>query len=69
MKTLIAIIAVAAICGCTKPDPYPVLRVRDYDPLNNRVDEKGNLVPFTNWGVGFRSGTNWILLFQADENK
>lgn len=68
MKTPSLIILGALLCGCAS-DPYPVLRVREYDPLNNRVDEKGNLVPFTNWGVGFRSGTNWVLLFQADESK
>jgi hypothetical protein len=70
MKTLL-LITLCALCGCAKPEPYPVLRVRDYDEHNNRVDEKGNLVPWTNWGVGFwdKTGTNWVRLFQARENE
>ena len=70
MKTLIALIAIAALFGCAR-NPYPVLRVREYDPRNNRVDEAGQLVRWTNWGVGFypKGSTNWIKLFQANEGE
>jgi hypothetical protein len=68
MKTLL-LITLCALCGCSKPqpEPYPVLRVRDWDPMNNRVDERGNLVPFTNWGIGFFKGTNFIKVMEARE--
>jgi len=70
MKTFSLIILCALICGCAR-DPYPVLQVRDYDPNNNRVDEAGQLVPWTNWGVGFypKGSTNWVKLFQARETE
>ena len=63
MKTL-TLIALCVLCSCSIE---PTLRVRDYDRHNNRVDEKGNLVPWTNWGVGFYRGTNWIKILQAEE--
>lgn len=61
---------IACLCfiqGCAKPDPYPVLRVRDWDPNNNRVTEDGQLVRWTNFGIGFRQGTNWIKVLEAQE--
>lgn len=57
-----------AVIGCSKPDPYPVLRVRDYDPMNNRVTEDGQLVRWTNWGIGFfQHKTNWVKVLEAKE--
>lgn len=69
MKPLLFALTVAAIaCSCTTQKPiYPVLRVRDYDPNNNRVTDDGLLLRWTNWGVGFWQGTNWIKIFEASE--
>ena len=66
MKTLLTLAAIALLCGCANEH---TLVVRDWDPHNNRVDEKGNLIPWTNWGIGFwENGTNWVPLIQAKEN-
>lgn len=66
MKPLLFALTVAAIaCSCTTKKP--VLRLLYYDPNNNRVDEKGQLLPWTNWGAGVKIGTNWVELIRAEE--
>lgn len=68
MKTLFALILAAIACSCARREPVlPLLHLRDYDPKNNRVDEKGNLVPWTNWGVGFFQNGRWIKVLEAQE--
>ena len=63
MKTL-TLIALCTLCSCSIE---PTLRVRDYDRHNNRVDQQGNLVPWTNWSIGYRMGTNWVNILNARE--
>ena len=64
MKTLLTLTIIALLCGCANDH---TLVIRDYDIRNNRVDEHGQLVPWTNWSAGFYSGSNFIKVFQAVE--
>ncbi len=67
MKT-ITLIALCILCSCApKPKTYPVLHLLHIDRNNNRVDQQGNLIPWTNFGIGYFDGTNWIQIFGAKE--
>lgn len=65
MKLTLILITAAILCSCAKQPP--VLHLLHYDAQNNRVDEQGNLIPWTNWGIGVIQGTNVIKILEAQE--